>query len=927
VSAGHGMLTPGSEALRSSARDLQAPVVLRLAGLPASFVEPLSSPDLLAQAEVLRQLTAVLEETRTETVAVLHGMIHNAPREIRHALLEIKRLCHNGREVFGSDTAIARPLFERSAPRVANRLRDLESSLKAERCSFERAFRNRFASQVQHLLACLDNCNLRQGISLGSPDVLENSARLRRPVEAFRRKEERLVESLVRYVSRAGLKLSPFSTLTQIGLGDVRELTSEAQVELCLRGSTQRQLRRVNKHMVVKLCTLLREHPVFRSRLLVQVNPTVQQVGSSRYRFIEPFHWKLNVEAREFRYFFESQVSAGLRGPLIDALLDSAETHKPHDQLVAELSESLGAAPALIGEVVRKLIELSFLILHFPWATNSFDPERALLSYLQTLPDDLTLEKLAQALSRLLELRDTPVDSASHAELCREIDRHRQLSYKILSDGLGLPEIREPDSRQVNEDVLVLPGEEATQDVIGLLSRDSVERALSSAYPLVLYSDLNYTRYEFLHSLAALAGSHWPGRAEVSFLELFHLAQPLWGEYVTEASAAITEWKPELWNPFGLAAIEELQVLRARVLADMSASMRPEDDELVIDFESAHAAVARIPEIYRPAFGPCLLVQRAFADDDLWVLNHLLDGTGRFSNRYASAMQPDLRARFSACLREGSKGVKLGGEPAEMVEILCARDDHLNVHSVQTERVLELPGENPDLPADRKIRLRDLQVRLDGPLPVLTDTAGQRLLPVFLGTNGLVGMPTMVRFLSRFGIGEFRLMHPPRPEKSSGPVRCYRRLRIGNLVLRRRLWAFSPAECLGDWTALSDPDLLLKIYRWCCDHGVPKQVFAAERLQTRFSLWPRHKPQFIDFTSPVFMPVLRSVLRSNPTELRLEEVLPEPSAFAVDEAGERWALEAQLDGITLRGVASGYLHHSRSSEPRERSPAILGTDS
>ncbi|HEY2292775.1 MAG TPA: hypothetical protein VGM86_18895 [Thermoanaerobaculia bacterium] len=436
-------------------------------------------------------------------------------------------------------------------------------------------------------------------------------------------------------------------------------------------------------------------------------------------------------------------------------------------------------------------------------------------------------------------------------------------------------------------------------EAVAQVSRRSAEEALACARPLVLYSDLNYTRYELLHSLQALAEQRWPGRREIGFLDLFHVAQPLWGDYVKAATAAITEWQPELWNPFGLAEILELKRLRDGVLREMEGYMRLEGDELVLDREGAERAVSRIPDLYIPAFGPCLFAQPAAPGGDLWVLNHMLDGTGRFSNRYTTVMPGGLRDRYSAHLGEGGAAVSLLGQPAEMIEILCARDDHLNVYQVQTARVLEMPGENSDLPPERRLGVRDLRVRLDEPLPVLTDRSGRRLLPVFLGTNGLVGMPTLVRFLSRFGIGEFRLMHPPRPAQKRDGLVTFRRLRIGNLVLRRRMWVFSPGVAFAGHAGLSDAELFLSVNRWRLEHGIPDRVFGAERLQAKFDLWPLHKPQYVDFTSPSFIPVLRALIESSEGELKLEEVLPASDAFPAGEDGRKWALEAQLDGIAF----------------------------
>jgi hypothetical protein len=881
---------------------LPVPVIVRIAGLSAEVMKPFGSRSCIDQARTLLRLESDLESLRSRVVDRLHAQIKGAPPKVRNALLAIKRDCYNGRGLSTRKDSPEWSAFEGVAPELATCIAKLEMDLAAKRKVFEEIFHSEHARETRHLLNLLDDENLQQGLALASPVVMSGVDRLRRPFESYKRKERRLIQSLLRYVSRAALKLSPFSTFTRLGLGVVGEGATPAAGRLMLLGTAQDELHRVKKHVVVKYHLLLLNFRPFRDRLRIQLNPSVERIGQDRYRFIRPFHWRLNQEAREFRYFNEDQISASLRGVLIEELQALLQVDRQYDEVVQLLSKKLSSAPATIESVIQKLSGLGFLLLLFPWPTNDLDPERRLLDFLEQVAQEGPLEEFARTFERLLDLRDASPPSVERLRGYREIDALRLKCFRILTEATGLPEIKEDASdRQIHEDVFIVPRVERVdqESAVARIPWRSVEEAFASARPMVLYSDLNYTRYEFLHSLGALAKRNWPGQQTVGFLDLFHAAQPLWGEYVKAATTAITEWVPDLWNPFELEEIAALNRLRNQVLKDMERCLHEEGDDLVLDRAEAERAVARIPDVYVPTFGPCLFVQPATPDGDLWMLNHMLDGTGRFSNRYTTVMKGRMRDRFSSYLAQDGTAV-LFGERAEVIEILCARDDHLNVHKVQTARVVEMPGENPALPPERRLGVRDLVVRLDGPLPALADRSGQRLVPIFLGTNGLVGMPTLVRFLSRFGIGEFRLMHPPRPpQRRQHGVQTFRRLRIGNLVLRRRLWVFSSAAVLDDPAGSSDAEFFLAVNRWRLEHCVPDQVFVSEKLQVEFKLWPIHKPQYIDFTSPSFVPIFRCALASSRDELKLEEVLPTPEAFPTDEGGRRWAFEAQLENVAF----------------------------
>jgi hypothetical protein len=891
-------------------------VIVRIAGLPAAAMAPFGSERCMEQAGALLRLAAELAALRGQAVDRLHAEIAGAAAPARRALLAIRRDCYNARDR-SLRTSSGWSTFAQAVPELAARIGDIEERLAAQREVFAATFSSEGERELRHLLTLLADENLWQGLALASPEVLRHAGRLRKPIATHERKERRLAQSLLRYVTRAAFKLSPFSTLTRLGLATVADDGPAAPpVRIALEGATQRELRRIKKHVAVKFFTLLRDYPPFRSRLPVQLNPSAEPLGAGRYRFIKPFHWQLNRAAREFRYFNEDQVAASLRGPLVDRLPELLRHDRPFGEVVRQLAAELGSDAAVVESVLGKFLDLGFLLLRFPWASNDFDPERALLAFLRGLPPDGLLDEFAGALEHLLDLRDAAPPVESRLAGYQELDGVRMGCFRTLCDGLRLPAVKEEvNARQVNEDVLLLPGDGNPAAAVAHISRRSAVAAFASIRPLVLYSDLNYTRYELLHSLRALAGQHWPGRREIGFLDLFHRAQPLWGDYVKAATAAITEWQTELWNPFGLAEIEALERLRNGVLKGMEDCMRVEGDELVLDCAGAERAVSQIPGMYIPACGPCLFAQPAASGGDLWVLNHMLDGTGRFSNRFTTVMPAGLRDRFAANLAAGGAGASLQGEPAEMVEILCCRDDHLNVHTLQTARVLVLPGENPDLPPERCLGVRDLCVRLDEPLPFLADRSGRRLLPIFLGTNGLVGMPTLVRFLSRFGIGELRIIHPARPPLARDGVVTLRRLRIGNLVVRRQMWVFSPAAAFAGHAAATDAELYLAVNRWRLPRGIPSRVFAAERMQAKFDLWPLHKPQYLDFTSPSFVPILRSLIESSPDELKVEEVLPAPEAFPAAADGRRWAVEAQLESIAFHPVDPW-----RSSPPRSRIP-------
>jgi hypothetical protein len=60
------------------------------------------------------------------------------------------------------------------------------------------------------------------------------------------------------------------------------------------------------------------------------------------------------------------------------------------------------------------------------------------------------------------------------------------------------------------------------------------------------------------------------------------------------------------------------------------------------------------------------------------------------------------------------------------------------------------------------------------------------------------------------------------------------------------------------------------------------------------------KPQYLDFTSPLFVTVLRSNPHHPDGSIALEEVLPSRESYPLDREGNPWAVELLLDSLVLR---------------------------
>ena len=442
--------------------------------------------------------------------------------------------------------------------------------------------------------------------------------------------------------------------------------------------------------------------------------------------------------------------------------------------------------------------------------------------------------------------------------------------------------------------VIAAPEASATNTTVELPAH-SIYEIITTFRPLAQLSYMNSHRHDALHTIAAWMNARWPTRCAVNVLELYAAMRPIWREYIRfDASTRHPGDWSDCFNPLGLRKIEQLHELRVRTWQNLHDSVTASDSITSVNSARVEEICSSIPDWYKPVIGACLFVQPAEPSCTSWVLNSAEEGTGRLGSRFLYAMDIATRQSYidhylkrSAC------------EAGELVDITCIQGDTLNLHPIQTARVLELNHTNLDLPPCRRLSLNEISVIVDhrSQLPQLIDKSGARLLPVHLGGASLCFMPSFVRFLSLLGPGE---INPPIPaartNKSEG-IEVQQRVVIGNLILRRRRWVVS-AETLSSLLTGSASQIFLKLNQWRETNGIPARIFVREKVKHEV-VTVKFKPQYLDFRAPLFIDLLRSIVAKAGQSIILEEMVPDLDSLPTDERGNLWATEVLIDSLAF----------------------------
>ncbi|HYU32695.1 MAG TPA: lantibiotic dehydratase [Thermoanaerobaculia bacterium] len=893
-----------------------SPAIVRIAGLPASVLEPFSSRLCVRIAE-LCALETDLERSGAALADRLHEEVPGAPPDVRRILLAARRDCFNGRSLLHRR---ARPEWAEIDARtggLAGATVDLEERAAGLRARIEEDWNLQRAQERRSLLEALESPGLLRGVALASPVTVANLERLRRAAGGRdHRKETRLESTLARYLTRAAFKLSPYSTLTRVGLSRVLDDIPEGPVQLVGSDWGERSLFRIKRYLLDQLWELLRRYPPFRQKLRVELNDTIEEVEPRRYRFLRPGLWDHDEAAERFRYQPPSLVTASLEGPVVAWLLRELPRRRlTWEELCLAVESESGAPPDACRNTLERLLRIGFLCLLPPWPAQAEQLEERMLAHLLSLPADPALSPLTEILGRLVALQLGYAGAAEPARSAQEMDGLIDELWSAAAPLAGFsPQVQRSRLRTGNfyEDVLLL-GPSPEKEVLRI-PRASAARIQRSLAPLVRFTDLYNRRHDFLLTLGAFMADRWPGRGEVGVLELFGATRSLWQEYMKFIfGLRVSKDRTATFDPLGVPQLAQLRQLRGELWKEIEGCLEPGPGGLRLRTDALAKLASRIPDRWAPKVGPCLSLQPADREGRLWVLNRFREGTGRHGARYTPVMDGEMRRAFTGHF--AARG--WDDEGGEFLDVTCAQGDTLNVHALQTQRMLELPGEPLDLAAEHRVSLRDLRVlsRGAGSAPELVDLRGLPCRPVHLGGAGFDFVPAPLKLLSLFGPGEMRLLLPPRIDRRNGEVAVRERVTLDDIVLLRKRWSIEPSPFQDALEGSSEANAFVAINRWRLQRGIPDRVFFIERIhhEQRTDLY---KPQYLDFTSPLLVLVFRSALRQNAGSLTFEEMLPAPADLAThDESGRPWAVEILLDTLALR--APGHDHPEAVDAPPE----------
>lgn len=863
---------------------------VRWAGLPARVLAGLGDsalPALLDEMESLRETGAAM---RRQAADLLYAQIPLAKAAERRVLLALRRDTHQGRPLAGYREEPCWTVMDVRLGGLLERIADIDDQLAAQEAVFEAACADVQESERRAIFAAAESAWFHRGLALAAPAVVEALERHRsRPSTG--RKARRLEASLLRYVSRAALKLSPYSTLTPLALAEVQTIKGEDAVAYFPQQRCERSLMRIKRYLLDQCWRLLVRHPPLRLHLRVGLNPSCESLEGGQYRFLRLSSLTRAGAGAEDRLEKAppAHVTVRLEGEMVPCFRRLlARTDLPWPALLAAAEDELGAGPEEgVARAVEQLLEIGFLELKPPWP--GYEPwlERRLLELLTAVADP-ALASIAEILAEIVELEKEFASAPDPAGVVRRLDDRAVSLYAAIGaavDPEGSPPLAHTESRSYYEDVFVAPRTE-TAPFLLKLDREPLARTLAVGDLVWRLGSAFEPRHELLIALERHWATHHAGESHIPLMQLWAESRPLWAAYRRHRDHGV----PGPFDPFSSPEIREIEWLRTSLQRRLGGVIEFDGQVETVPVEAYRALAQEVPSALLSPIDPCLFLQPCDPQGELWVANLCCEGSGRMTCRFNVLLEADERLLLE---RHWLPGTLRDGEEVEIVDLLFTRGNTVNLHWPM-HRVILSPGESADLPPERVLRLADLQVRRRAGQPLsLHDPAGRRIVPCFLSPLTPRLLPVALRFLGIFGgQSEVELPVPPlsqRVEQREGWSVRPRQV-IDNLVVRRRSWQIG-RDLLP--TARSGTQVFSVWHRQRRRWEMPDQVYVT----IMDGEGAAAKPQYIDFRSPSFLDLLAGAAQHGSGPLTMVEALPRPDELPMDPQEGPRAFEVMLEGL------------------------------
>lgn len=794
----------------------------------------------------------------------------------------------------------------------------LNRSIECERVHTRDLYKSAIIAGRACLKARLDDETFSRGLLLASPVLWDSAFKYQQTEDLeIRSRDQQIEQSLLRYLTRASMKATPFGrfcTIAQIGFVPPAKRLS-GTVFFDRDPSITRGYVRLNKAIYGGYWRLLRADPETSMHIPIRLNDTFSTDGA-----LVTF---LTTDGNR-ETFQRLQMSAALQ-VVLNEILKHGQTS------ILRLSEKLAANPQLDAtaeeaqEYARTLVKHGLMHFVEPVPSQSADWVTPFVASLGHLRSALAME-IAEKSRELQNVADgyTLAPARERRLAHSRFDLLLTAQDKRSSQGT-LVAVRNP----VFEDC-------STPAHLMVALTPGIQQALAAfARWCALVSPLRANRSEQATMRHFFETEYQ--KADESGVPLLDFYERFYRLHVKPNERQSHDQPSE--NPYSLPIIQARRNARLALISLVKDKIKQDPTAEVIDLSDEEVVRAmeaiksnQTSSSFSSVAGFCQLVAGDAEEDGYIVCRNGAHSTGfgKFLSRFLHTLPKDFVESIVA-------GNSAHEYDAILAEICNDGNFNANLHP----DLLGLGILYPMSEAQSELSLipvKELTVKRSSDDPhsliLFHGASGRRIVPIDLGILAPAGRPALYQLLSKFspdgtgiampsGIRLAQSVVSNEGHTSDGATYRPRIVFANRLVLSRRRWSILATSVPAPESGEEGGDYLLRLNLWRVANRIPAQVFvsvsteehtsartivadtSADHTQKAPKASRRHsarqgqddasKPQYVDFESPLLIRMLNRVCTSHPTNvLHLEECLPSRDALP-SYMGSRYSFEMILE--------------------------------
>jgi hypothetical protein len=825
---------------------LLSPVLLRVAGLSIDVLDGLRAPVITHRLHQYEHRRRRVESRKEPLLADLFAVIekHCPPGKPQQQLQQLRRDLHNDRAIRPKELAQAQHwLSESLLDQLMTYINDRQA-LERYMNTTAKLYRQQAIQGRQHFQQLVGNAAFQRGLALSSLSLLRQVAAYQQTNPASFRKDDFQVENgLLRYLSRAATKTTPYSTLTHLTTMPVH-----AGESLDWKAGPPRSHVRLSVRLLGVFDAILRTNRRLYEQWPVTVNPSVL-ISGENLSYIRQTNGQVAC------------VKISLN-PVLRWVTSARRPARTYKDWIDRIQQKFRSTSLEAHQYIDKLIELG--LLQHPLPVSAADADWAI-----RLQDWLTQYRwmAPKFVDSQLSLLHALLATATILPMATPGQRLSLLSkaYGVLAEHIGqLPAPPAPDFWPLRAEQLFF--EDVTRSLQGHLPKPDVKRLITSIDRLTRHMVEVYTPPAY--SLVNLFKTTYPTTELIPVTTFF-------AHYLSQS------------EPFQKSAV-------------IAPDIRQQWERWAT--EGLRADTVQLQSEWIPDSSDTLLSQAVFWQS--WTdsrgrlcaaLNELAGGFGRLYGRFLPYFNHSLTHELVKTNR--------GGASADCL-LVEATDDHYhnaNFHPALVEGTILTPAGHVPPSSVQAISLSELSVRLsdDGQRVDLWHAPSRKRVQVVdmgfqADRSRLYTFLCLFAPLPELSLSVFNSVINAwyAEQKPVGTIRIGPRIVLDRrLIIQRKTW-WLPVGAEATLPVEGDSFTFFRAaHSWQQRYQLPDEVFVSLPDAPNPD---DHKPQYIRFDNALLVDLFRRLVRKAVTVgavLKVVEMRPTSDELICIE-GQRYAVEA-----------------------------------